>query len=177
MTTFFNRLSAGKVRFLGLSALSLILVAASAAIVIRNADFKGEWAFNEQKSKLAEGRGRMAAQKMKVSQDGDALVIDRTSNTPNGETVSYTDKLTFDGKTSESTVFGNSKKKSTAAWSSNGEEMTINSTINFERDGNTFEVKITEVWKLLDGGKTLSIDYTSVSQRGTNNQTLVYDKK
>jgi len=37
-------------------------------------------------------------------------------------------------------------------------------------------LKITEVWKLTDD-KTLSIDYTSESQRGTRNQTFVYDKK
>jgi hypothetical protein len=176
MTTLLNRLSTGKGRFLGLSVLSLIMIASTAAIVIANADFKGEWAFNEQKSKLAEGRFRGAAQKLKVSQDGDALVIERTSTTPNGD-VTSTDKLTFDGKTSESTVFGNNKKKSTAAWSSDGEAMTVNSTIVFERDGNTFEVKITEVRKLIDGGKGLSIENTSVSQRGTTTQTFVYDKK
>ena len=147
----------------------------TAATVITNADFKGEWTFNEKNSKLAEGRGRAAPAKIKVSQDGDVLVIDRTNSGPNGDFTS-TEKLTFDGKTAESTVFGNSKRKSTAAWGSGGNEMTINSTIAFERDGNTFEVKITEVWKLINDGKSLSIDYTSVSQRGTTNQTFVYDK-
>lgn len=149
----------------------------SAATIKRNADFSGEWKFNESKSKLGEGRFRMAPQTLKVTQDAATSVsIERNSTTPNGDNVSSTEKLTFDGKEAESTVFGNSKKKSTASWSSDGNAMTIQSTIFFERDGNTFEIKVTEVWKLTDGGKTLTIDYTSVSQRGTNNQTFVYDK-
>lgn len=154
-----------------------IAMIATAATIIVNADFKGEWAFNEGKSKLSEGRFRMNAQKIKVSADGDALVIERTSNSPNGESVTTSEKITTDGKQTESTVFGNSKKVSTAAWSASGEELTINATIKFERDGNTFEIKSVEVWKLLDGGKALSLDVTTTSQRGETKNTFVYDKK
>lgn len=157
-------------------AVSLLIVGGTAAYVIRKADFKGDWTFNEGKSKLGEGRFRMAAQKIKVTGEGEAITIERTSNTPNGETATSSEKLSFDGKATESTVFGSAKKSSVGSWSANGEEMTIASTISGERNGQTFEIKTTEVWKLTDGGKTLTIDYTSVSQRGTSNQTFVYDK-
>jgi hypothetical protein len=149
----------------------------TAAVLVLNADFKGEWAFNEGKSKLAEGRFRMNASKIKVSADGDALVIERTSNPPQGDPVTSTEKITFDGKPAESTVFGNSKKVSTAKWSENGEELTINSTINFDRNGQTFEIKTVEIWKLTDGGKGLTLDVTSTSPRGETKNTFVYDKK
>jgi hypothetical protein len=162
--------------FLLIISMALLLVGTTAAFVLRKADFKGDWTFNEGKSKLGEGRFRMAPQKLKVTNEGESVTIERTNNTPNGETATSSEKLTFDGKATESTVFGSAKKSSVASWTANGEELTINSTLNFERDGQSFEVKTTEVWKLLDGGKTLSIDYTSVSQRGTNNQTFVYDK-
>ena len=162
--------------FVRILAVSLLIVGGTAAYVIRKADFKGEWTFNEGKSKLGEGRFRMAPQKIKVTSEGETVTIERTSNTPNGETVSTSEKLTFDGKAAESTVFGSAKRSSVGSWSSSGEEMTIASTISGERNGQTFEIKTTEVWKLSDGGKTLTIDYTSVSQRGTNNQTFVYDK-
>ena len=161
----------------GLLLISLTLIFSSAALLPVNSNYSGEWNFNEGKSKLAEGRFRAAAQTIKVTQDDAAVSIERTSNTPNGDAITTTEKLTFDGKTTESTVFGNSKKTSTAAWSSGGDEMTIQSTIVFERDGNSFEIKISEVWKLQNDGKTLSIDYTSTSPRGTQNQTFVYDKK
>ncbi len=161
--------------FIWLFFLSLTYVCSATPIIVANADFKGNWTFNEQKSKLAEGR-RMNAQKIKVSADGDAMAIERTSVTQNGDNNVTSEKLTFDGKTSESTVFGNSKKKSTATWASDGQSMTINSTILFERDGNTMEIKTVEVWKLIDGGKSLSIESTSTSQMGTRTNTFVYDK-
>jgi hypothetical protein len=154
-----------------------IAIIATAATIIVNADFKGEWAFNEGKSKLSEGRFRMNAQKIKVSADGDALVIERTSNTPNGESMTSSEKITTDGKQTESTVFGSAKKLSTAAWSTSGEELTITSNTKFERDGNVFEIKSVEIWKLLDGGKALSLDVTTTSQRGETKNTFVYDKK
>lgn len=163
-------------KIFSIAMIALLFIGSTAAFVIRKADFKGDWTLNESKSKFGESRFRMAPAKMKVSGEGESLTIDKTSNTPNGETVNTSEKLTFDGKAAESTVFGSAKKSSTATWSANGEEMTINSTISGERNGQTFEFKTTEVWKLQDGGKTLSIDYTSVSQRGTNNQTFVYDK-
>jgi hypothetical protein len=154
-----------------------IAMIATAATIIVNADFKGEWTFNEGKSKLSEGRFRMNATTLKVSADGDALVIERTSNTPNGEARTSSEKITTDGKQTESTVFGNSKKLSTAAWSASGEELTITSNTKFERDGNVFEIKSVEIWKLLDGGKALSLDVTTTSQRGETKNTFVYDKK
>ena len=162
--------------FLLIMSMALLLVGTTAAFVIRKADFKGDWTFNEGKSKLGESRFRMAPAKLKVSGEGESITIERTNNTPNGETATSSEKLTFDGKATESTVFGTAKKSSVAAWSANGEELNINATLTFERDGKSFEIKTTEVWKLIDGGKTLSIDYTSVSQRGTTNQTFVYDK-
>ena len=149
----------------------------TAAVLIFNADFKGEWTFNEGKSKLAEGRFRMNASNLKVSADGDALVIVRTATPPQGEPFTSTEKITFDGKPTESTVFGNAKKVSTAKWSDNGEELTINSTTNFDRNGQTFELKSVEIWKLTDGGKALTLDVTSTSPRGETKNTFVYDKK
>lgn len=159
-----------------IAVMALLLSGTTAAFILRKADFNGDWTFNEGKSKLGEGRFRMAATKLKVSSEGETISIERTSNTPNGETMTTTDKLTFDGKAAESTVFGGMKKSSVASWSANGEELNIKSTISGERNGQTFELKVTEVWKLIDGGKALSIDYTSESQRGTTNQTFVYDK-
>lgn len=162
--------------FVWLFLFGLTAVGSATPILFANADFKGNWNYNESKSKLAEGRFRMNAQKIKVSAEGDAMDIERTSASPQGDNVVTSEKLTFDGKTTESTVFGSSKKKSTAAWSSDGQSMTITSTIAFERDGNTTEIKTVEIWKLTDGGKSLSIESTSTSPRGTNVNTFVYDK-
>lgn len=160
-----------------LAAAALFAVTTSATIVHYAADFKGEWAFNEKKSKLAEGNFRMNTSKLKVTQDAASLGVERTSASPNGEELVTTEKLTFDGKESESTVFNDSKKKSTAAWSSDGEALTVTANTHFEFNGNGIDIKSVEVWKLSEGGKTLSIATTTTSPRGTTENTFVYDKK
>jgi hypothetical protein len=163
--------------FIGLLAIALLFIGSTAAYVITKADFKGEWNFNEGKSKLGESRFRRAPTKIKVSGDDAGLTIDRTGTNQNGEAVTQSEKLTFDGKAAESTVFGSMKRSSVASWSASGEELNINTTISGERNGQSFEFKIAEVWKLTDGGKSLTIESTSTSQNGTNSQTLVYDKQ
>lgn len=163
-------------KWFGILMIALLFTGTTAAFMIRKADFKGDWTLNESKSNFGESRFRMAAAKLKVTTEGESITIESTRNTPNGDAMTTSEKLTFDGKASESTVFGSAKKSSVASWSASGDEMTIKSTVSGERNGQTFEFKITEVWKLLDDGKTLSIDYTSESPRGTNHQTFVYDK-
>jgi hypothetical protein len=160
----------------GILAIALIFVGTTAAYVFTKADFTGEWNFNEGKSKLGESRFRRAATKIKVGSEGESLVIERTQNTPNGE-MTTSEKITFDGKASESTAFGSMKRSSVGSWSANGEEMTISTTISGERDGQTFEFKTQEVWKLTDGGKTLTIESSANTPNGTTTQTLVYDKQ
>jgi len=85
-------------------------VLCSAALIIANANFAGEWTFNESKSKLGDAQFRMAPTTLKVSQDANGIAIDRTNNTPQGQSFTSTDKLTFDGKEATGTAFGNSKR-------------------------------------------------------------------
>lgn len=147
----------------------------SSYTVRENANFSGDWTLNEQKSDLGEMGARIAAKKLKVTQTADALTSDKTSNF-NGEERKTTEKIALDGKESENTVFGNSKKKSTAKWADDGQTLTVTSNTAFERNGETLEIKGTENWKLADGGKTLSIESTSVSSRGTFTVKAVYEK-
>ncbi len=47
----------------------------------------------------------------------------------------------------------------------------------FEREGETFEIKTDEIWKLSEDGKVLTIDYTSTSPRGERKSIRVYNKQ
>jgi hypothetical protein len=147
----------------------------SSYTVVDNANFSGDWTLNEQKSELGDFGARVAAKKLKVTQTADAITTDKTSSF-NGEERKTTEKITLDGKESENTVFGNSKKKSTAKWADNGQTLSVSSNTAFERNGETMEIKGTENWKLLDGGKTLSIESTSTSTRGTFTVKAMYEK-
>lgn len=159
------------------SVLLLVVVVLMAAAFIAPANFSGEWTLNETKSKFGdESFGRLAAQTFKVKQEKDVITIGRSGSNPNGD-YSYEEKLSFDGKEVETTVFNGAKRKSSVKWSADQKSFTLTSVTNFERDGNAFEIKGTEVWKLSDDGKSLQIESSSNSQFGTMTRSLVYDKK
>jgi hypothetical protein len=84
-------------------------------------------------------------------------------------------KYTLDGKESANTTpRGNSK--SVASWSADGKTLTLNTTRTVERNGETREMKSTELWSLTDA-KTLSVKSTSTTPGGERKNSLVYDKK
>src|ERR1700754_1857302 len=101
----------------GMLTLALLFVGTTAAFKIRKADFKGDWNFNEGKSKMGESRFRPAPAKIKVSGEGESLTIERTNSPPTAEAVTFHENLTFDEKAAESPVFGGMKKSSVATWS------------------------------------------------------------
>ena len=135
----------------------------------------GEWKLNEGKSELGEFGGRFAARTIKIEQTADAITISKTAPSFGGGDATTTETLSFDGKESESTVFGSSKKKSSAKWSDDGQALTITYTIAFERNGQTSEIKGKEAWSLTKDG-TLSLITVSSSTRGETTTKAVYDK-
>lgn len=163
-------------RFVLFLIAGFICLSSTAAVLFAHADLSGEWKLNEQKSELGQFGGRMAARKLKVSSQVDTISIDRTSVTPNGEERTVSEKLTFDGKETETTVFGNNKRKSTAKWAADGQSLNINSVMVFDRNGEQMEIKVAETWKLIENGQVLSVESTSTSPRGTNTVKLVYEK-
>ena len=141
----------------------------------QRATFSGEWKLNESKSELGEFGGRVA-RTVKAEQKEDNIMVSRTTPGFNGgDPVTSAMTLTFDGKVVESEGFGGSKRKSTAKWSDDGKTLTISSTMNFERDGQSFEFKSTEIWTMTKDG-LLSIVTNSTSPRGDMTTKAVYGK-
>ena len=165
----------------GKQALSLILVSLylcfGASTFAQKINLSGTWNYNEGKSQLGEGgRGRMAATKIKITQDDGKILLEKTSNSPTGEEFTSKETITLDGKECENIIMENRTKKSTANFSVDGKLLTISSLSVFERDGNKMEIKSIEIFKLSDDGNALAIDATSTSPRGERKQTLAYDK-
>jgi hypothetical protein len=132
-------------------------------------DFSGDWKLDESKSELGEFGGR-------VARSLKAITIERTTPGFNGgDPVTTTVTLTYDGKVTESEGFGGSKRKSTASWSGDGSTLTVNSTIIFDRDGQTNEFKSTETWTLTKDG-LLSVVAHSNSPRGESTTKAIYKK-
>jgi hypothetical protein len=141
-----------------------------------NADLKGEWTYNEQKSKQGQATFRVAPLKLKITNEANGLAIERTTMGFNGgENMISTEHLTLDGKETESTVFGVMKKKSAATWSADGKQLTVNASMVFDRNGTSTEFKSVEVYSVSDDGKTLTIQYSSPSF-ATVDGMFVYDR-
>jgi hypothetical protein len=141
----------------------------------KKTDFTGTWSLNEGKSQLGEGPGRRAASKMVITQDAVSMSNEKTSTRQSGEIVTLKEKYNFDGTETDNSA-NNRKKKSTASWSANMQEFTVMSTTVFERDGNTMEMKSTEIYKLSSDGKVLTIEVTGTSPRGEFKTSLVYEQ-
>jgi hypothetical protein len=152
------------------------------SFIADRANFSGEWKLNDSKSEL----GRMgifcltdniyAFKTMKIAGQADFLLVDVATSSADGALVRRQEKLSFDGKKSEASLFGSTTKKSTAKWSADGQTMTVNSVIYFDMNGEKTEIKVTEVWKLINDGKSILLQSNSNSAFGENAMKLVYDK-
>ncbi|MES1226848.1 MAG: hypothetical protein ABUT20_65850, partial [Bacteroidota bacterium] len=139
------------------------------------ANFSGEWKLNEAKSELGEF-GNRVARSIKVDQkDADITIASTRPGFNGGDPVTTTLTMSYDGKETESTGFGGSKRKTTVKWSDDGQTLTVSSSTLIERDGQTSEIKSTETWTLIKGGG-LSIVTFSSSPRGESTTKAVYDK-
>lgn len=138
-------------------------------------NFSGSWAFNESKSNMGEGRGFRSATQMTITQDVNTLTNARVRTNQDGESTTTTEKYTLDGKECVNTS-GRGPSKTIVTWSADGKTLNFATTRTFERDGETTEIKSTEVWTLTDA-KTLSIQSATKMQDTERKASLVYDKK
>jgi len=140
------------------------------------ANFSGSWAYNEAKSVLGEGGFRMISQTVTITQNDQTFVLERSFRGQDGEDRKMSETYTLDGKESVNPVF-NTSKKSKAVWSADNKVLTVSSVMVFEMNGEQNEIKSVEVYKLGDGGKSLTIESKSSSSMGERIYTLAYDKK
>jgi hypothetical protein len=140
-------------------------------------NFAGTWAFNDSKSNFGDSQFRFAATSMIVTQDANTLAVESTMPGRDGEEMKTSAKYTLDGKVSENPMF-NTTRKSTVTWSADKSSLIISSTMTFDMNGETREMKSTETWKLSDGGKLLSIESVRPGRDGGEMKTTAaYDKK
>ena len=151
------------------------------------ANFSGTWAFNAEKStpgpgqgqgQPPQGGGQGQGQGMRggfggnfvAKQEANLLTVERTMG---DRTVSS--KYTLDGKESVNAT-GRGESKSVATWSADSKSLSIVTTRSVERDGQTTQMKTTEVWALTDPS-TLTITSTRTTPNGERKSAMVYNKK
>ncbi len=151
-------------------------VQAQQKTVTHRADFSGEWKSKESISMggnivCCYGSGdRMLANTMKIAEQANFLTILVSSSFPGKAPVTGQEKLTFDGKESQINHGRDWGKKFTVKLSADGQTMTVNSVIHMmvptPSHVNVLEqmvVYVTEVWKLSNDGKSISVQASAKS--------------
>jgi hypothetical protein len=157
--------------------LSIAVFTMASTGLFAQTNYSGTWAFNESKSNFGDSQFRFAATSMVVTQDANTLAVESTMPGRDGGEMKTSAKYTLDGKVSENPMF-NTTRKSTVTWSPDKTSMIIASTMTFDMNGETREMKSTETWKLAEGGKVLMIESVRPSRDGGEMRTTAaYDKK
>ncbi len=158
-----------------------------------SANFSGEWKSRESISMGGNivccyyPGDRMLAKTMKIAEQADFLTIEVSSSFPGTAPVTSQEKLTFDGKESESQINHSREwgKKFTANLSTDGKTMTVNSVVHlmvakpYHVDvQEQLLVYVTEVWKLSDDGKSISVQANAKSNSFGDERSwkTVFDK-
>jgi len=142
------------------------------------ADFSGEWKSKESISMggnivcCYNSGDRMLAKTMKITEGANFLIVEVSSSFPGTTAVTSQEKLAFDGKESESQINHSREwgKKFTVKLSADGQTITVNSIVHKMVPApyhvNVLEqmlVYVTEVWRLSDDGKSISVQANAKS--------------
>ncbi|HRH50899.1 MAG TPA: hypothetical protein PLP23_19265 [Panacibacter sp.] len=156
------------------------------------ADFSGEWQAKESISMGGnivcsyDDGDRMLAKTMKITEQADFLTIEASSSFSGAAPVTSQEKLTFDGKESQIDHGQERGKKFTVKLSADGQTMTVNSIVHLVTAKpyhvdvqEQMLVYVTEVWKLSDDGKSITVEAKAKSNLFSKEErswNTVFDK-
>ncbi len=139
-------------------------------------NFSGEWKAKESISMggnivctYDEG-DRMLSKTMKIAEQADFLTIEIPNPSPGAALATSQEKLTFDGKESQINHGPERGKKFTVKLSADRQTMTVNSIVHLVTATpyhvdvqQQMVVYVTEVWKLSNNGKSISVQTNAKS--------------
>jgi hypothetical protein len=133
-------------------------------------NFSGEWKSKESISMggnivcTYDNGDRMLSKTMKIAEQADFLTIEVPNPSPGVAQAKSVEKLTFDGKQRKISQGGGREKEFTVKLSADGKTMVINSIVHLMaptpyniKVQEQLIVNVTEVWKLSNDGKSISI--------------------
>jgi mannan endo-1,4-beta-mannosidase len=140
-------------------------------------NFSGSWKFNEQKSNTANSDITNLAETLKIDQDDELVFVKKYTPGEFGDDRITCEDFYLDG-TPITTELYNSPKTTSASFDVATQNIQIKSVVKINRDGSSREIKSSEEWQILEGGKVLKITQTSDNYKGeTKSVTLIYIKQ
>ena len=133
-------------------------------------DFSGTWNFDEAKSENAGSSPKT----LKLTQTTDSLFIERVE----ASGKSFTEKISFDGKTNVCTTTSGRRKSGTAKWNQPGRDFTENATLGDRDNADKVAFTVVEHWTLSEDGTEVTVE-TKLSNAAGDSTTFkaVYDKQ
>jgi hypothetical protein len=117
-------------------------------------DFSGTWNLKDQKSISGTLYSNGVPNQIKIIQTKDALSLETTTANGQGQDVTTTESLAFDGKKFETTTASKRKKSISIAWDKDGKTFIRASDLSQTTDTSKVEIKYTDTWSI-DGGKLI----------------------
>ena len=166
-------------RVLTLAALAVLLGAPAATVSAQGTDFSGTWNLDRDSSELPQGRGgrggggrggrgRLMAETLVISQTAASVTVEQQFD-DKSRSIEYA----LDG--SETTVQqGNGTLTVSASW--DGATLVTEGTQSIETGRGNFTLDLTERRTLSSDGRTLTIETTRGTPRGSQTFRLVYQK-
>ena len=168
-------------RVLTLAALAVLLGAPAATVSAQGTDFSGTWNLDRDSSELPQGRGAggrggggrggrgsLMAKTLVINQTAASVTVEQQSD---GQSRSI--EYALDG--SETTVQqGNGTLTVSASW--DGTTLVTEGTQSIETGRGNFTLDLTERRTLSSDGRTLTIETTRGTPRGSQTFRLVYQK-
>jgi mannan endo-1,4-beta-mannosidase len=142
----------------------------------KGADFSGSWVLDEDRSEFGRMGMGFAPARLDVRQEGGSLSVKTTRVVEYADESVTEETLSLDGAESKS-QFMNSPRVTTARLSDAGDAVLIDSSVAFTRGGVVSKMTTKDTWKLLDGGRRLSIQRHTSSSRGEQDITMIFDRR
>jgi mannan endo-1,4-beta-mannosidase len=139
------------------------------------ADFSGLWALNEDRSDFGRMGASFAPARLEVRQSGNAIDIKSTRISEYADDQVTDEHINLDGSPSNS-EFMNSPRVTTAHLAEGGSQAVIDSVVTFSWGAPGSKMTSRDIWRLSDGGRTLSIQRHVNSPRGEQSATMVFSK-
>ena len=146
------------------SALIILMLFVIAAIAGDNkTGYTGVWKLNKEKTPAA--NSRLFLSKISFTLKKDSLYTIRTYENENGETYPFNENLTLDGKEYTIDVY-NIPRKAKAHWSEKDGNLVIEAVTTFNGNSGEENFISNEVWKVDEGGNSLTVDYVNKLSAG-----------
>jgi len=158
-------------KFLTACGLLCVMVVVGLATAAALPNYAGTWALDKDKTKdLPPQMAAMGDIQLVITQDDKKI----------SEKLGTGDEIVFnlDGSKSKVQLTGRMPGEATVYLEKKDDGKVILHTereLNFQ--GTPVTIKVTEVWEMTDGGKSLTSKRTIESPRGTQEVTLVFNKK